>query len=63
MNTLKQIRLKKGLSQRDLERLTGIFKSNISKYENHHWNMSVKTAQTFADALGVRLGKLLGDKK
>ena len=63
MNCLKQIRLKRGMSQAELERETGIFKSNISKYENHIWNMSVKTAQRFADALAVRLGEILGDKK
>jgi repressor LexA len=63
MNCLKQIRESKNLSQSQLAEMTGIKVPNISAYENGRLRMREDTIRRFAEALGVRPGEILGDKK
>jgi len=69
MNSLKQIRKKKKLSQSQLSKLTrkkgrnAILVPNISAYENGRLRMREDTIRRFAEALGVRPGEIMGDKK
>lgn len=57
---LRKARINVGMSQRDLERATGIPKSRISRYENGHLLPSLKGLQRLAQSLGVMDSMLLG---
>jgi transcriptional regulator with XRE-family HTH domain len=58
---LKKARLKKGITQAELVRLSGLSQSYISALENNTSNKSpsIKTIRTLADALDVCPLKLL----
>lgn len=56
---IKEIRQKKGLTQKQLGDMCGIADANIRKYENGKQNPKIETLQKIADALGVSLHELL----
>ena len=56
---LKQFRELRGLSQGQIEELTGLLRSYISRVENGHTVPSVETLQKFARALDMPLYQLL----
>jgi transcriptional regulator with XRE-family HTH domain len=60
---LRETRLRAGLSQSDLEDVSGIPKARLSRYENGHVAPSIQTLQRLAGALGVSEASLLGDQR
>jgi transcriptional regulator with XRE-family HTH domain len=56
---LKEVRLKKNLSQGDVARILGVHRTYISGLERGARNPSLLTVQKVAKALGVDLKKLL----
>lgn len=52
---IKEIRKRKGLTQKQLGDLCGIADANIRKYENGKQNPKIETLQKIADALGVSI--------
>ena len=52
-NIIKKYRLKKGLTQDELAKKTGIFRDNISRYENHYANMRSETCFRFCECLDI----------
>jgi len=54
---LKSIRLKKGLTQLDLELESGISRTEISRIENGLKNIEFYTIVKLAEALGITLGE------
>ena len=61
MQRMKETRARRGLSLHELEALTGIDYSTLSRYENGNRAPSVGRAQLVARALGVSLDFLVGD--
>jgi len=55
---IRQIREKKGLSQGDIERVTGLLRCYTSRVENGHTVPSLETLERFAAALDVPLYSL-----
>ena len=62
-NRLREARLSAGLSQSDLEDLSGIPKARLSRYENGHVEPSIQTLNRLARALNVSEASLLGDER
>jgi transcriptional regulator with XRE-family HTH domain len=60
---LRQTRIKAGLSQSDLEEISGIPKARLSRYENGHVAPSIQTLERLARALNVSEASLLGDER
>jgi len=60
---LREARLGAGLSQSDLEDLSGIPKARLSRYENGHVEPSIQTLNRLARALNVSEASLLGDER
>ncbi len=60
---LRETRVRAGLSQSDLEELSGIPKARLSRYENGHVAPSIQTLERLAGALGVSEASLLGDER
>ena len=60
---LREARIKAGLSQSDLEEISGIPKARLSRYENGHVAPSIQTLERLATALGVSEASLLGDER
>ncbi|HZD18968.1 MAG TPA: helix-turn-helix transcriptional regulator [Actinomycetota bacterium] len=60
---LRATRLKAGMSQSDLEVISGIPKARLSRYENGHVVPSIQTLERLARALGVSEASLLGDDR
>jgi transcriptional regulator with XRE-family HTH domain len=60
---LRQTRIKAGLSQSDLEEISGIPKARLSRYENGHVAPSIQTLERLARALDVSEASLLGDER
>jgi len=58
---LKRMRIDAGLTQKDLERTSGIPKSRISRYENGHLLPSFQGLRKLAQSLGVSDSALLAD--
>ena len=56
---LREIRLKKKLSQGDIARILGVHRSYISGLERGRRNPSLLTVQKVAKALGVNVGDLI----
>ena len=54
-NEVMKARLRKGLTQNDLARLTGIGQSDISKIERGSGNVSINTLRRIAKALNSKL--------
>lgn len=48
----------KGLTKRDLERITGIRETNLSAYASNRRLMTLKTAKTISVALGCSIDDL-----
>jgi transcriptional regulator with XRE-family HTH domain len=55
---LRSLREEKGLSQGDLEKITGVLRCYISRIENGHTIPSLDTLERFASALDVPFYKL-----
>ncbi len=62
-NRLREARLNAGLSQSELEELSGIPKARLSRYENGHVAPSIQTLERLARALNVSEASLLGDQR
>jgi transcriptional regulator with XRE-family HTH domain len=62
-NRLREARLGAGLSQSELEELSGIPKARLSRYENGHVEPSIQTLARLARALNVSEASLLGDHR
>jgi transcriptional regulator with XRE-family HTH domain len=60
---LRETRVKAGLSQSDLEEISGIPKARLSRYENGHVAPSIQTLERLAKALGVSEASLLDDDR
>ena len=58
-NKLREVRLKKNLSQGDVARILGVHRSYISGLERGRRNPSLLTVQKVAKALGINAKKLL----
>jgi transcriptional regulator with XRE-family HTH domain len=58
---LRRLRIEAGFTQKDLERLSGIPKSRISRYENGHLLPSFQGLRRLAGSLGVPDSELLGE--
>ncbi|MCD7807929.1 MAG: helix-turn-helix domain-containing protein [Erysipelotrichaceae bacterium] len=58
---IKKYRNDKGISQRELERLTGIDHSRIAKYENDKSEPNKASLERIANALEVPVSKLYDD--
>lgn len=56
---LREVRLKKNLSQGDVSRILGVHRSYISGLERGARNPSLLTVQKVAKALGVNVNKLI----
>ncbi len=59
MKGLRMIRQARGLSQADLEKLTGIDANTFSRYERGAVTPSIEVAQKIAEALNVSLDELV----
>jgi transcriptional regulator with XRE-family HTH domain len=55
---IRELRAKKGLSQGDVEKATGLLRCYTSRVENGHTVPSLETLERFAAALGVPLYRL-----
>ena len=62
-NRLRESRLAAGLSQSELEDISGIPKARLSRYENGHVEPSIQTLNRLARALNVSEASLLGDER
>ena len=62
MKGLKAIRQKMGLSQADLEKMTGIDANTFSRYERGIVTPSVEVADKIAKALDVTIDSLVNEK-
>ena len=62
-NRLREARLGAGLSQSELEELSGIPKARLSRYENGHVEPSIQTLASLGRALNVSEASLLGDQR
>ena len=62
-NRLRETRLAAGLSQSELEEISGIPKARLSRYENGHVEPSIQTLARLARALDVSEASLLGDHR
>ncbi len=60
---LRDTRIRAGLSQSDLEDISGIPKARLSRYENGHVAPSIQTLERLAKALRVSEASLLGDQR
>jgi transcriptional regulator with XRE-family HTH domain len=60
---LRETRVGAGLSQSDLEEISGIPKARLSRYENGHVAPSIQTLERLARALGVSEASLLGEER
>ncbi|MBI4155652.1 MAG: helix-turn-helix transcriptional regulator [Candidatus Zambryskibacteria bacterium] len=58
-NCVKEIRLRKKLSQGDLAKILGVHPTYISGIERGVRNMSLKNIERLADALGVSVKDLI----
>jgi transcriptional regulator with XRE-family HTH domain len=60
---LRETRTNAGLSQSELEDISGIPKARLSRYENGHVAPSIQTLARLAHALDVSEASLLGDDR
>jgi transcriptional regulator with XRE-family HTH domain len=60
---LRESRVSAGLSQSELEEISGIPKARLSRYENGHVAPSIQTLERLAAALNVSEASLLGDER
>jgi transcriptional regulator with XRE-family HTH domain len=59
---LRTARLRAGMSQSELERVAGVPKTRLSRYENGHFLPSLTTLHKICDALEVSESSLMGDE-
>jgi transcriptional regulator with XRE-family HTH domain len=62
-NRLREARVGAGLSQSELEEISGIPKARLSRYENGHVEPSIQTLARLSRALNVSEASLLGDQR
>ena len=60
---LREARVAAGLSQSELEEISGIPKARLSRYENGHVEPSIQTLARLSRALNVSEASLLGDQR
>ncbi len=60
---IKQLREQKGLSQGDIEAVSGMLRAYISRVEHGHTVPSLNTLERFAAALDVRLYQLFYEEE
>ena len=60
---LREARINAGLSQSELEEISGIPKARLSRYENGHVAPSIQTLERLSTALKVSEASLLGDER
>src|SRR5918912_1661090 len=60
---LREARITAGLSQSELEEISGIPKARLSRYENGHVAPSIQTLERLAAALNASEASLLGDPR
>lgn len=60
---LREARVAAGLSQSELEDISGIPKARLSRYENGHVEPSIQTLARLSRALSVSEATLLGDQR
>ena len=60
---LRESRVAAGLSQSELEDISGIPKARLSRYENGHVEPSIQTLARLSRALNVSEASLLGDQR
>jgi transcriptional regulator with XRE-family HTH domain len=60
---LRESRVAAGLSQSELEDISGIPKARLSRYENGHVEPSIQTLARLSRALNVSEAALLGDQR
>jgi len=60
---LRAARVGAGLSQSELEEISGIPKARLSRYENGHVAPSIQTLERLSQALKVSEASLLGDER
>ncbi len=60
---LREARVTAGLSQSELEDISGIPKARLSRYENGHVEPSIQTLARLSRALNVSEAALLGDQR
>lgn len=61
MNTIKRLRLWRGLSQKELADALGVSAQQLNNYENGNRGLGPKMLPLVADALGVSAAYLRGD--
>ena len=61
-NKIKEFRIKKGLTQKELGNLCGMADSAIRRYENGKANPKMETLQKIATALRCNISELLSDE-
>ena len=59
--TLRNIRVSKGMTQEEFAAFLGTSKQNISRYEKGEVSPKISTAAEMADKLGITLAQLNGD--
>ena len=55
----RAVRLKKKLSQGDVAKKLGVNRAYVSQIENGVQNLSLKSIEKFAKALGISVGELM----
>lgn len=60
VDRLREVREKRGYTQRELAKICGIGENQINKYENGGGDPSLSSLATIAQALGVSTDYLLG---
>lgn len=58
---IKRIRLEKGLTQKELAKLSNMYESQIRKYENGQANPKIETLQKIATAMDIPVSLLKSD--
>lgn len=57
---MKQARLRAGLTQRSLSKISGIHQQTINALENGYVQGSISTIETLADAIGISVDEYIG---
>lgn len=60
---LKNLRIKKGISQKELATAIGVSHPRISELEKGDANPTLRTIEAIADYFGVRISRLLEESK
>jgi transcriptional regulator with XRE-family HTH domain len=59
--TIRNLRLQKGMSQGDIEKRTGLLRCYLSRVENGHTVPSLETLSKIANSLEIPLGQFFAD--